>query len=166
MISRHILLICLYRTPRPSRTQRYRSPPPFPPLPGYPLYILANSILKVPKLTWYQVFEHIRCYPAPRTELSALSTRLPPSSGFSVPTFGRLLEVGKMSVLPVDVHNELSQLLDALQSADNSVRSQAEEHLANNWTTSRPEMLLMGLVEQISGSNDPTVGYSSSNSPT
>jgi hypothetical protein len=62
-----------------------------------------------------------------------------------------------MSVLPPDVHNELAQLLDALQSSDNSVRSQAEEHLANNWTTTKPEMLLMGLVEQIQGSNDPTV---------
>ena len=62
-----------------------------------------------------------------------------------------------MSVLPADVHNELAQLLDALQSSDNSVRSQAEEHLANNWTASKPQVLLMGLVEQIQGSNDPTV---------
>ena len=62
-----------------------------------------------------------------------------------------------MSVLPPDVHNELAQLLDALQSSDNSVRSQAEEHLANNCTTTKPELLLMGLVEQIQGSNDPTV---------
>jgi hypothetical protein len=62
-----------------------------------------------------------------------------------------------MSVLPESVHAELAQLLDALQSADNSVRSQAEEHLANNWTTTRPDVLLMGLVEQIRGSNDPTV---------
>ncbi|KAI9052596.1 hypothetical protein LZ554_003939 [Drepanopeziza brunnea f. sp. 'monogermtubi'] len=61
-----------------------------------------------------------------------------------------------MSVLPADVHNELAQLLDALQSSDNSVRSQAEEHLANNWTATKPEILLMGLVEQIQGSNDPT----------
>jgi len=61
-----------------------------------------------------------------------------------------------MSVLPADVHNELAQLLDALQSSDNSVRSQAEEHLANNWTASKPQVLLMGLVEQIQGSNDPT----------
>lgn len=64
-----------------------------------------------------------------------------------------------MSVLPPDVHAELAQLLDALQSSDNSVRSQAEEHLANNWTTTKPEMLLMGLVEQIQGSNDATVGH-------
>lgn len=62
-----------------------------------------------------------------------------------------------MSVLPADVHNELAQLLDALQSSDNSVRSQAEEHLATNWTATKPEVLLMGLVEQIQGSNDPTV---------
>lgn len=62
-----------------------------------------------------------------------------------------------MSVLPESVHTELAQLLDALQSADNSVRTQAEEHLANNWTATRPDVLLMGLVEQIRGSNDPTV---------
>ena len=63
-----------------------------------------------------------------------------------------------MSVLAPDVHAELAQLLDALQSSDNSVRSQAEEHLANNWTATKPELLLMGLVEQIQGSNDATVG--------
>lgn len=62
-----------------------------------------------------------------------------------------------MSVLPADVHAELAQLLDALQSSDNGVRSQAEEHLANNWTATKPEVLLMGLVEQVQGSNDPTV---------
>lgn len=62
-----------------------------------------------------------------------------------------------MSVLSADVHNELALLLDALQSSDNAVRSQAEEHLANNWTAAKPEILLMGLVEQIQGSNDPTV---------
>ena len=62
-----------------------------------------------------------------------------------------------MSVLPQDVHAELAQLLDALQSSDNSVRSQAEDHLATNWTTAKPELLLMGLVEQIQGSNDATV---------
>lgn len=62
-----------------------------------------------------------------------------------------------MSVLPAEMHNELAQLLDALQSSDNNVRSQAEEHLSNNWSVTRPEILLMGLVEQIQGSNDPTV---------
>lgn len=61
-----------------------------------------------------------------------------------------------MSVLPPEVHAELAQLLDALQSSDNSVRAQAEDHLANNWTATKPEMLLMGLVEQIQGSNDAT----------
>lgn len=59
-----------------------------------------------------------------------------------------------MSVLAPEVHTELAQLLHALQSADNDVRSQAEEHLATNWTANRPEILLMGLVEQIQGSND------------
>ena len=62
-----------------------------------------------------------------------------------------------MSVLPPHVHAELTELLQALQSSDNSVRSQAEDHLATNWTSAKPEMLLMGLVEQIYGSNDTTV---------
>ncbi|KAK7416969.1 importin subunit beta-3 [Neonectria punicea] len=59
-----------------------------------------------------------------------------------------------MSMLPPDVHAELNQLLQALQSPDNTIRSQAEEHLQNNWTSTRPEVLLMGLAEQIQGSGD------------
>ncbi|KXJ90626.1 armadillo-type protein [Microdochium bolleyi] len=62
-----------------------------------------------------------------------------------------------MSVLPQEVHAELTQLLQALQSPDNSSRSQAEEHLQNNWTNTRPEILLMGLAEQISASQDVAV---------
>lgn len=62
-----------------------------------------------------------------------------------------------MSLLPAEVNAELAQLLQALQSADNNVRSQAEEHLQNNWTAPRPEVLLMGLVEQIAGSPDTAV---------
>lgn len=62
-----------------------------------------------------------------------------------------------MSVLPPQVHAELTELLQALQSSDNTVRSQAEDHLATNWTSAKPEMLLMGLVEQIYGSNNITV---------
>jgi len=62
-----------------------------------------------------------------------------------------------MSVLPPQVHAELAELLQALQSPDNSIRSQAEEHLTNQWTNAKPEILLMGLVEQIQGSNDATV---------
>lgn len=62
-----------------------------------------------------------------------------------------------MSVLPSDAHAELAQLLSALQSPDNNVRSQAEDHLTNNWTNTKPELLLMGLVEQAHESNDATV---------
>jgi importin-5 len=62
-----------------------------------------------------------------------------------------------MSILPPQVHAELAELLQALQSSDNNVRSQAEDHLTTNWTNAKPEMLLMGLVEQIHGSNDTTV---------
>lgn len=62
-----------------------------------------------------------------------------------------------MSVLSPDIHAELAQLLQALQSPDNGIRSQAEEHLQNNWTNTRPEILLMGLAEQIQGSNETAV---------
>ena len=62
-----------------------------------------------------------------------------------------------MSILPPDVHAELTQLLQALQSSDNTIRSQAEEHLQNSWTAARPEVLLMGLAEQIQGAGDNAV---------
>lgn len=60
-------------------------------------------------------------------------------------------------MLPAEVHAELTQLLQALQSSDNSIRSQAEDHLTNNWTATRPEVLLMGLAEQIAASADASV---------
>lgn len=62
-----------------------------------------------------------------------------------------------MSVLPPEIHTELAQLLSALQSTDNNIRSQGEAHLAENWVATKPELLLMGLVEQLQGSNDATV---------
>lgn len=62
-----------------------------------------------------------------------------------------------MSLLPPAVHAELNQLLQALQSPDNNIRSQAEDHLANNWTATRPEQLLMGLAEQLAASSDASV---------
>ncbi|PHH58697.1 hypothetical protein CDD81_4814 [Ophiocordyceps australis] len=61
-----------------------------------------------------------------------------------------------MSLLSANVHAELSQLLQALQSADNVVRSQAEEHLQSNWTSPRPDLLLMGLAEQIQAAQQNT----------
>ena len=60
-------------------------------------------------------------------------------------------------MLPAEIHAELSQLLLALQSPDNGTRSQAEDHLQANWTATRPDVLLMGLAEQISGSTDVSV---------
>lgn len=65
--------------------------------------------------------------------------------------------MANMSLLPPDVHAELTQLLQALQSSDNSIRSQAEEHLHNTWTATRPEVLLMGLAEQVQGAGDNAV---------
>ena len=62
-----------------------------------------------------------------------------------------------MSVLPAEVHTALAQILQALQSPDNNVRTQAEEQLQANWTGERPEVLLMGLVEQIQASQETAV---------
>ena len=64
-----------------------------------------------------------------------------------------------MSLLPQEVHTALTQLLGALSSPDNNARSQAEERLNIDWWTNRPDVLLMGLVEQMQGSEDQTVSY-------
>ena len=63
-----------------------------------------------------------------------------------------------MSVLPPEVHGALSELLQGLQSADNDTRNRAEELLNNEWIVARPDVLLMGLVEHIQSSPEPTVG--------
>ena len=62
-----------------------------------------------------------------------------------------------MSVLPAEVQGALTQLLQALSSADNALRSQAEEQLNNDWTPNRPEVLLMGLAEQLQVAQDQSV---------
>ena len=62
-----------------------------------------------------------------------------------------------MSLLPPEVHTALEQLLQALQSTDNSVRTQAEEKLNTEWVIQRPDVLLMGLAEQMQGAQDEGV---------
>lgn len=62
-----------------------------------------------------------------------------------------------MSVLPAQVHAALAQLLQALSSADNNARSQAEEQLNTEWVAGRPGVLLMGLVEQMQDAEEPSV---------
>ena len=62
-----------------------------------------------------------------------------------------------MSVLPPEVHAGLTQLLQGLQSTDNNARTQAEEHLNTEWVSKRPDMLLMGLAEQMQGSDQEGV---------
>ncbi|EME77845.1 uncharacterized protein MYCFIDRAFT_57383 [Pseudocercospora fijiensis CIRAD86] len=59
-----------------------------------------------------------------------------------------------MSVLPAELHTALQQLLQALQSTDNTVRANAEEQLNIEWVQKRPDVLLMGLAEQMGGSTD------------
>lgn len=62
-----------------------------------------------------------------------------------------------MSLLPPEVHTALSQLLNALTTPDNTVRAQAEEQLSSEWVNARPDVLLMGLAEQIQGAENASV---------
>ena len=66
-----------------------------------------------------------------------------------------------MSLLPAEITAALERLVQALQSPDNATRSQAEEQLNTEWVGQRPEILLMGLVEQLRNSQDVAVGRNS-----
>jgi hypothetical protein len=62
-----------------------------------------------------------------------------------------------MSVLPADIHTALANLLKGLQAPDNVERTAAEEQLNREWVGERPDVLLMGLSEQIQLANDTSV---------
>jgi importin-5 len=64
-----------------------------------------------------------------------------------------------MSLLPPEVHSALSQLLRALSTPDNNVRSQAEEQLNTDWVQNRPDVLLLGLAEQVQGAEESGVSW-------
>jgi hypothetical protein len=66
-----------------------------------------------------------------------------------------------MSVLPAEVHTALATLLQGLQSPDNVQRSTAEQQLNEEWVAQRPDVLFMGLSEQIDLAQDTSVGPSS-----
>lgn len=70
-----------------------------------------------------------------------------------------------MSILPAEAQGALTQLLQALSSPDNSLRAQAEDQLNNDWTTNRPDVLLMGLVEQMQAAADSSVRLTQSSLP-
>ena len=62
-----------------------------------------------------------------------------------------------MSMLPSDVLASLGSLLQGLQSPDNVIRTKAEESLNVEWVETRPNVLLMGLIEQIHQGADVAV---------
>ena len=62
-----------------------------------------------------------------------------------------------MSVIPADIHTALAGLLKGLQSPNNVERIAAEEQLNQEWVAQRPDMLLMGLTEQIQLAQDTSV---------
>lgn len=88
------------------------------------------------------------------TEFPTLTTQQP---HLETHTQQGTLPVTAMSLLPADVQGALVQLLQALQSTDNTTRSQAEESLNNDWYQNRPDVLLMGLAEQIQSGHDTQV---------
>lgn len=61
------------------------------------------------------------------------------------------------ALLSPEIHTALTQLLHGLQSSDNVLRTEAEERLANEWSTPQPGLLLVGLVEQLQGADDISV---------
>lgn len=65
-----------------------------------------------------------------------------------------------MSLLPPEIHTALGQLLQGLQSVDNTFRANVEEQLNSEWVAARPDVLLMGLVEQMKESPEPSVRVS------
>lgn len=64
-----------------------------------------------------------------------------------------------MSVLPAEVGSALARLLNELSSPENGIRVPAEEQLNAEWVAARPDILLMGLVEQIQDSQEPAVRF-------
>ena len=70
-----------------------------------------------------------------------------------------------MSILPPEIHAALTQLLQALSSADNTLRARAEEQLNSEWVAARPDVLLMGLVEQLQEAADPSVSNTPASLP-
>ncbi len=64
-----------------------------------------------------------------------------------------------MSILSSEIHTALAELLQKLPSPDNQARTLAEERLNNEWFITRPDVLLMGLVEQIQLSQEPSVRH-------
>lgn len=64
-----------------------------------------------------------------------------------------------MSVLPAEIHTALDALLKGLQSPDNVERTNAEEQLNKEWVGERPDVLLMGLSEQIQLSQESSVSW-------
>ncbi|KAK9451448.1 armadillo-type protein [Limtongia smithiae] len=62
-----------------------------------------------------------------------------------------------MSSLPADATAALLVLLQALTSADNNTRSNAETSLNNEWIGQRLDMLLLGLAEQTLANPDQTM---------
>ncbi|KAF2751651.1 ARM repeat-containing protein [Sporormia fimetaria CBS 119925] len=61
-----------------------------------------------------------------------------------------------MAVLPQDVHTALTTLLNGLQAADNVQRSASEASLNTDWFGSRPNVLLLGLAEQVQLAPEPS----------
>ena len=62
-----------------------------------------------------------------------------------------------MALLSSEIHTALAELLQKLSSPDNQARMLAEEQLNNEWFVKQPDVLLMGLVEQIQLSQEPSV---------
>lgn len=62
-----------------------------------------------------------------------------------------------MSLLSPEYAEALAQLVVGLQSTDNIARKAAEDQLNTQWKLHRPDVLLIGLAEQLNTSEDSGV---------
>lgn len=62
------------------------------------------------------------------------------------------------SQLPPQAAAHLEQVLPALASPDNNIRSAAEKSLNDEWVAKEPDLLLTGLAEQVRANADAGVG--------
>lgn len=63
------------------------------------------------------------------------------------------------ALLSSEIHTELGGILQNLTSSDNQARTQAEGRLKDDWFVKQPDVLLMGLAEQIQLSQEPSVRF-------
>jgi hypothetical protein len=137
----------------PLRTLRQPAPAPAPHQPALRLHVLPQIVHPHAHPQHSSPTNRQLSDPCP---LPATSSHRSPGR-FPIPPATTLTHLPNMSVLPAEVHTALANLLQGLQSPDNVQRTNAEQQLNEEWVAQRPDVLLMGLSEQIELAQDTSV---------